>query len=37
MQPRCAQQPITHTKPTGNIPEVPELGTSRYNGQNVGS
>ena len=22
--------------PTGNIPEVPELGTPRYSGQNVG-
>ena len=28
---------ITHTTPTGNIPEAPELGTPRYNGQNVGS
>ena len=24
------------TMPTGNIPEAPELGTPRYNGQNVG-
>ena len=38
-QPRCAQQPsyVTHTTPTGNILEASELGTSPYNGQNVGS
>ena len=24
---------ITHTTPTGNILEAPELGTPRYNGQ----
>ena len=30
--------PITHTTPTGNIPEAPMLGTpvTRYKGQNVG-
>ena len=27
--------PITHTTPTRNIPEVPELGTAHYKGQNV--
>ena len=26
---------ITHTTPTGNIPEAPELGTTHYKGQNV--
>ena len=26
-----------HTTPTGNIPETPELGTPRYNGENFGS
>ena len=33
MQPRCTQQPY-HAY--WNIPEAPELGTPRYNGQNVG-
>ena len=28
---------ITHTTPTGNIPEPPELGTPLYNRQNFGS
>ena len=28
MQPRCA---YTHTTPTGNVLEIPALGTSRYN------
>ena len=37
MQSRCAQQPDYTTMPTENKPEAPELGTSRYNGQNLGS
>ena len=32
-QSRCA---ITHTTPTGNIPEAPELGTPHYSKQNFG-
>ena len=35
MQLHCAQQPSA--TPTGIIPEASELGTTRYNGQNVGS
>ena len=34
MQPRCAQQPNYAVQPTGNVLEIPELGTPRYKEQN---
>ena len=35
--PLVVNSPIMYTTPTRNIPEPPELGTSRCKGQNVGS
>jgi len=32
----CSTAQLHSTMPTGNIPEVPELGTLRYKGQIVG-